>query len=71
MRGEDSRDEDDVLLANLISPAAPRPFDIDDFNGFTFGGEYTLRRHQLSRGRCRNRFLSEGPWRRSSGFRRL
>lgn len=38
VRGEDSRVDDDVLLADLSSLA----FDIDDFNGATFGGEYVL-----------------------------
>jgi len=38
VKGEDSRVDDDVLLADLSSLA----FDIDDFNGATFGGEYVL-----------------------------
>lgn len=36
LRGEDSRVEGDVLWEDLQSLA----FDINDFNGFTFGGEY-------------------------------
>jgi hypothetical protein len=36
LRGLDSRDADDVLLADLDELA----FDIKDFNGATFGGEY-------------------------------
>jgi outer membrane protein W len=36
LRGEDSRSEDDVLLADLDFLA----FEVDDFNGFTFGGEW-------------------------------
>ena len=36
LRGEDSRVEEDVLLANLFDLA----FEIDDFNGFSFGGEW-------------------------------
>ena len=45
LRGEDSRDADDVLLANVFDLASQdNPFDpleIDEFNGFTFGGEWT------------------------------
>jgi hypothetical protein len=36
VKGEDSRVDDDVLLANLDDLA----FEIGDFSGFTFGGEY-------------------------------
>jgi len=36
VRGEDSRADGDVLLANLDDLA----FEIGDFSGFTFGGEY-------------------------------
>ena len=36
VKGEDSRVDDDVLLANLNDLA----FEIGDFSGFTFGGEY-------------------------------
>jgi hypothetical protein len=36
--GEDSRTTNDVLVTDLSSLA----FDIKDFNGFTFGGEYLL-----------------------------
>jgi outer membrane protein W len=36
VRGEDSRVEEDVLLADLSSLL----FEINDFNGFTFGGEW-------------------------------
>ena len=46
LRGEDSRDEDDVLLANVFDLASQDnpfdPLDIGEFNGFTFGGEYTF-----------------------------
>lgn len=36
VRAEDARDDDDVLLADLSSLA----FEIDDFNGASFGGEF-------------------------------
>lgn len=36
--GEDSRTDNDVLVTDLSSLA----FDIKDFNGFTFGGEYLV-----------------------------
>jgi opacity protein-like surface antigen len=36
LKGEDSRDADDVLFRDLDSLL----FEIDDFNGATFGGEY-------------------------------
>ena len=36
VRGEDSRVDDDVLLADLNDLA----FEVGDFSGFTFGGEY-------------------------------
>ncbi|HSC27179.1 MAG TPA: hypothetical protein VLD67_07895, partial [Vicinamibacterales bacterium] len=36
LRGEDSRVDEDVLLADLPSLL----FEVDDFNGFTFGGEW-------------------------------
>jgi outer membrane protein W len=46
-RGEDSRVDEDVLLVNLIGPPDGRDpffqvlaFEIDDFNGATFGGEW-------------------------------
>lgn len=46
LRGEDSRDENDVILANVLDLASQDdPFDfleISKFNGFTFGGEYTF-----------------------------
>ena len=38
LRGEDSREDGDVLLANLSSLA----FDMSDFNFATFGGEWTF-----------------------------
>ena len=38
LRGEDSREDGDVLLANLPSLA----FDMSDFNFATFGGEWTF-----------------------------
>jgi opacity protein-like surface antigen len=45
LRGEDSRDADDVLLANVFDLASQEnpfdPLEIDEFNGFTFGGEWT------------------------------
>jgi opacity protein-like surface antigen len=45
LRGEDSRDADDVLLANVFDLASQDnpfdPLDIGEFNGFTFGGEWT------------------------------
>lgn len=37
VKGEDSRVDEDVLLANLDDLA----FEIGDFSGFTFGGEYS------------------------------
>jgi outer membrane protein W len=47
LRGLDSRDEEDVLLVNLIGPPdgrdpffQPLLFEIDDFNNWTFGGEW-------------------------------
>jgi hypothetical protein len=39
LKGLDSRVEDDVLL-NDLQNGEPLLFDIHDFNGFTFGGEY-------------------------------
>jgi hypothetical protein len=36
LRGEDSRVDEDVLLADLPDLL----FEVDDFNGFTFGGEW-------------------------------
>ncbi|HET7217264.1 MAG TPA: outer membrane beta-barrel protein [Vicinamibacterales bacterium] len=39
VKGEDSRVDDDVLVANLSS-SDPLLFEIDDFNGFTLGGEW-------------------------------
>jgi opacity protein-like surface antigen len=39
LRGEDSRADGDVLLADL-SDIEPLAFEVDDFNGFTFGGEW-------------------------------
>jgi opacity protein-like surface antigen len=36
VKGEDGRVDDDVLLANLDDLA----FEVDDFNGWTFGGEW-------------------------------
>ena len=38
VKGEDSRDDDDVLFRDLDSLL----FDIDDFNGVTFGGEWLV-----------------------------
>jgi opacity protein-like surface antigen len=38
VRGEDARVDDDVLLADLSSLA----FEIDDFNGASFGGEFVF-----------------------------
>ena len=47
LRGIDSRDEEDVLLVNLVGPPDGRDpffevlaFELDDFNGVTFGGEW-------------------------------
>ena len=47
LRGLDSRDEEDVLLVNLIGPPDGRDpffqtllFEVDDFNNWTFGGEW-------------------------------
>lgn len=47
LKGLDSRHEEDVLLVNLIGPPDGRDpffevlaFEIDDFNGVTFGGEW-------------------------------
>lgn len=47
LRGEDSRVDEDVLLVNLIGPPDDRDpffevlaFEVDDFNGATFGGEW-------------------------------
>jgi hypothetical protein len=39
VKGEDGRVDDDVLVANLSS-ADPLLFEIKDFNGATFGGEW-------------------------------
>jgi hypothetical protein len=41
LKGLDSRDVNDVLLGDLQN-GQPLLFDIKDFNGFTFGGEYLL-----------------------------
>jgi hypothetical protein len=38
-RGEDARSDDDVLIQDLNVPLA---FNIDDFHGFTFGGEWLV-----------------------------
>lgn len=47
LRGIDSRDDEDVLLVNLIGPPDGRDpffqvlaFEMDDFNSWTFGGEW-------------------------------
>jgi opacity protein-like surface antigen len=39
VKGEDGRVDDDTLVADLFS-ADPLDFEIDDFNGVTFGGEW-------------------------------
>jgi hypothetical protein len=41
-KGFDSRVDEDVLLANLSQGQLSLAFDIDDFNGATFGGEWLI-----------------------------
>ena len=41
LKGLDSRVDEDVLLNNLQN-SQPLLFEVDDFNGFTFGGEYLI-----------------------------
>jgi len=40
VRGIDSRPDDDVLVQDLTQGAYSLAFDVDDFNGVTFGGEW-------------------------------
>ena len=40
--GAESRDDDDVLIADLTQGQFSLLFDIDDFDGATFGGEYVI-----------------------------
>lgn len=40
--GFDSRTGGDVLVENLLPPVDPFVYDIDDFKGFTVGGEYLI-----------------------------
>jgi opacity protein-like surface antigen len=40
LRGFDSRDDDDVLVGDLTDGAYSLAFDVKDFNGATFGGEW-------------------------------
>jgi len=40
VRGIDSRPDDDVLVQDLNQGAYSLAFDVDDFNGVTFGGEW-------------------------------
>jgi opacity protein-like surface antigen len=42
LRGIDSRDEDDVLVQDLSQGAYSLAFDVKDFNGATFGGEWLI-----------------------------
>ena len=57
VRGEDVRIDDDVLLANLDDLA----FEIGDFSGFSFGGEWLYGIGRLHRDRRRRRLLPERP----------
>jgi Outer membrane protein beta-barrel domain len=42
VKGLDSRVDEDVLLANLSQGEFSLAFDVKDFSGFTFGGEYLI-----------------------------
>src|SRR5215208_5852609 len=42
VRGADSRVDDDVLIQDLSQGAYSLAFDVKDFNGATFGGEWVL-----------------------------
>ena len=57
-QGEDSRVDEDVLLANL-SRATPLAFEIDDFNGRDLRRRMADRDQRLPRGRRRRRLLPE------------
>jgi opacity protein-like surface antigen len=42
VKGLDSRIDEDVLLADLSQGTLSLAFDVKDFSGFTFGGEYLI-----------------------------